>query len=229
MKDIDLIPQSYKDSKRKKRSLRTQYIVLAGVTVIITTWNFINTHSLSQAKAQCQYKQQLSEKSQNIIQKFDEINAQIGRLREKTTVLKAINTNINIPAVISELAFLTDEKIVLSELKFTAEKTSAAKAGKLSTVRISGATTSNNGTIPLGNTKFKGVIRGIAADTADVSAFVKRLENSSYFQSVSLAFSRTANIKLASDDQAKQRQVSEFEISCYLANYRPVNQKPNDQ
>jgi len=64
------------------------------------------------------------------------------------------------------------------------------------------------------------ILRGIAEQTSDVGKFVRRLEESEYFCDVSLAFSRNKNIKVAGAPGNDQRQVSEFEISCDLTNYR---------
>ncbi len=81
------------------------------------------------------------------------------------------------------------------------------------------------------------VIRGVAADASNVAALICRLEDSPYFCQVVPSFSRTAVINAAGSPSFRSRtkspntkgsvqetggkiQVSEFEISCYLANYR---------
>ncbi|MBN1795236.1 MAG: PilN domain-containing protein [Sedimentisphaerales bacterium] len=222
MKEIDLIPEWYKVSKRKQRSLRSQYIILAGVLAIMVVWNFINANSLSNAKAGYQNKKQLLEQSEDIIRKADEIQNEIKALEGKSDLLNSIDSNINIAAIISELSFLTNEKIVLSELKFTAEKFSGIKRNQSgpSGIRVAQGGSKSKEAVSIGDVRFKGLIRGIADETAEVGAFVRRLEDSNYFQSVSLAFSRTGNIKLQYEDKADERQVSQFEISCYLANYK---------
>ena len=95
--------------------------------------------------------------------------------------------------------------------------------------------------MPVGDVRFKIVMRGIAADAGDVAALVCKLEDSPYFCQVVPSFSRNAEVKAANytsgqgsakaseevpgareniREPDKSVQVSEFEISCYLANYR---------
>ena len=87
-------------------------------------------------------------------------------------------------------------------------------------IRVAGRAAKKGGIVPLGQVRFKAVIKGIAAETSDVGKLVRRLEESEYFCSVSLSFSRNKQLRVDSDKEKKTKQVSEFEMSCYLANYR---------
>jgi hypothetical protein len=92
--------------------------------------------------------------------------------------------------------------------------------------------------LPLGDVRFKVVIGGVAADASDVAALICSLEDSPYFYQVVPSFSRTAVItqtgnssfhsKINNENSKgivqqnkgnNQIQISEFEISSYLANY----------
>jgi len=64
------------------------------------------------------------------------------------------------------------------------------------------------------------VISGVAADASNVAELLCRLEDSPYFQLVYPSFSRNRNIKTGTNLAGENYQASEFEISCYLANYR---------
>jgi len=52
-----------------------------------------------------------------------------------------------------------------------------------------------------------------------------RLEDSPYFQLVYPSFSRNRNIKTGTNLAGENYPASEFEISCYLANYRQEGKK----
>jgi hypothetical protein len=65
--------------------------------------------------------------------------------------------------------------------------------------------------IPAEDTRFKVAITGVAAGVEDVANLISQLENSSYFCHVVPGFSRAGKVK--------DFKVTEFEISCYLANY----------
>ena len=89
------------------------------------------------------------------------------------------------------------------------------------------------------------VIAGVAADASDVATLMCKLEDSPYFFQVVLSFSRgDAKIKIENASYRKEItdgqgnlenkdrvrdtaarseiQVNEFEINCYLANYRQL-------
>jgi hypothetical protein len=127
---------------------------------------------------------------------------------------------------------LIDERIVLQKLEFIAEKFVYEQDAKNSpsvgsVVRVAQNNTSNKKKLPLGNVRFKVVIAGVAADTNDVAALMCKLEDSSYFCNVVLSYSR-GNEEIGIRNESSPRtgtnavQVNEFEINCYLANYREL-------
>ncbi len=52
MKDIDFLPEWYKNGVRREVSYRTQYMVLGGVFLVMTVWSLITTHSIAKARAE---------------------------------------------------------------------------------------------------------------------------------------------------------------------------------
>lgn len=71
-----------------------------------------------------------------------------------------------------------------------------------------------------GDVRFKVVINGVAEDASNVAQLICDLENSPYFCLIYPSFSRNAEVKTTSSSDGKQLQVTEFEVSCYIANYR---------
>lgn len=229
MKDIDLLPQWYKSGRRKQQNLRGQYMALAGVVVIMGVWNFIGANSLSEAGAQVYRNTQKSAEARETIEKTQKITSRIGSLSAKTKLLEEIDSRINIANVLSELSFLVDGRIVLSDVSMRGEKFNDIKGKKSSVAGVRVARSSSKGaqTEHLGDVRFTGTLRGIAAETSDVGELVRKLEESEYFQDVSLAFSRSKSIRAGNKQGDEARQVSEFEISYSLANYRMVTDQPN--
>jgi len=249
MKEIDFLPEWYKSGRRRQVSYRTQYIAIGGVFVVMVVWSFITTHSISQAKAQ--YAQMATNQAQaeKVSAKLAELENEMSLLRKNAESIEEIDSRIDVAGVLAEMSYLIDEKIVLRKVEFIAEKfleEDDVKSPPAAVVRAVQASLSNKKELPLGNVRFKVVIAGVAADASDVATLMCKLEDSPYFCQVVLAFSRgdaeigidRASSSFAETDVAggtvknKDRagesgvqskiQVNEFEVNCYLANYREL-------
>lgn len=244
MKEIDFLPEWYKSGKRREVSYRTQCIALGGVFLVMVVWNIITTQSISKAKAQLVQMENKKTQAENVSIKLGEIKSELGCLQEKAEIIEDIDSKIDIASVLAEISFLIDGKIVLSKLELVAEKFKDKQQDEQSprngtVVRAARSTFNEEHELPLGDVRFKVVIGGVAADAGNVAALICKLEESPYFCQVVPSFSRTAvittaanpdfNLKINSESTNKnvskdenniQVQVSEFEISSYLANYR---------
>jgi len=249
MKEIDFLPEWYKSGRRRQVSYRTQYIAIGGVFVVMVVWSFIATHSISQAKAR--YAQMATNQAQaeKVSAELAELENEMRVLRKKAGLIEEIDSRIDVAGVLAEMSFLIDEKVVLRKVEFIAEKfmdEQDVKSSPAAVVRAVQANLGNKKELPLGNVRFKVVIAGVAADASDVATLMCKLEDSPYFCQVVLAFSRGdaeigiegASSSYAETDvvegtvKSKDRvsesgvrgkiQVNEFEINCYLANYREL-------
>jgi len=216
MKEIDFLPEWYKNSRRRQFSYRTQYVALAGVFLVMMVWNFTSLNSISRATAELAQMATRQSKAQNASKEFTNIKNKVKELQTKAQVIREIDPKIDVAGVLAEMSFLLDEKIVLRKVEFVAEKFLDSQWSQPSTgyvVRVAPARFGEQQALPIGDVRFKVVINGVAADASDVAALVRKLEDSPYFCLVYPSFSR--NTAILTDCQ-----VSEFEISCYLANYR---------
>jgi len=249
MKEIDFLPEWYKSGRRRQVSYRTQYITIGGVFVVMVVWSFITTHSISQAKAQ--YAQMATNQAQaeKVSAELAELENEMRVLRRNAGSIEEIDSRIDVASVLAEMSFLIDEKIVLRKVEFIAEKfldEEDVKSSPAAVVRAVQANLSNKKELPLGNVRFKVVIAGVAEDASDVATLMCKLEDSPYFRQVVLAFSRgdaeigvegasssfavtdVAGGAVKSKDRVRESgvrgkiQVNEFEINCYLANYREL-------
>ena len=134
------------------------------------------------------------------------------------------------------MSYLIDERVVLNKVQLIAEKVAneqETKPNVISAVRVAGMKIGNRGALPVGNVRFKVVINGVATDASDLAALVCKLEESLYFCNVTPLYSRNKQLQRKANSalrfQALERgtlqsqdslRVSEFEISCYLENYR---------
>jgi len=249
MKEIDFLPEWYKSGRRRQVSYRTQYIAIGGVFVVMMVWSFIATRSISQARAQ--YAQMATNQAQaeKVSVKLADLENEIIVLRQNAESKEEIDSRIDVAGVLAELSFLIDEKIVLRKAEFVAEKfvnEDEDQSSPAAVVRVAQANSSNKKQLPLGNVRFKVVIAGVASDASDVATLMCKLEDSPYFCQVVLAFSRgdteievegtsssftdkdiaggiVKNNDLVRESGARRKmQINEFEINCYLANYREL-------
>ena len=236
MKEIDFLPEWYKNGRRRQVSYRTQYIALGGVFVVMVVWNFIAMHSISKVRAQFAQMSTKQAQAESRSAELAELQSELRDLQKKAKSVEETDSKIDVACVLAEMSFLTDEKIVLSKVAFVAEKfEDKQQAG--TGVRAVRTKLSEKRKLPLGDVRFRVVIEGVAADASNLAALICRLEDSPYFCQVVPSFSRTNVINAAGNPSLRSWskspntkgsvqetggniQVSEFEISCYLANYR---------
>jgi Tfp pilus assembly protein PilN len=242
MKEIDFLPEWYKSGRRRRMGYRTQYIALGGVLIVMMVWNFTTARSISKAKAELAHVAAGQAQAEKASQEFAALKTEIADLQKKAQSIDQIDSNIDVASVLAEMSYLIDKKIVLGKMEFIAEKFADKQGAQTNNnvVRMVIPALNEKRTLHLGDVRFKIVIRGIAADAGDVAALICKLEDSPYFCQVVPSFSRNAEVKVADysslpsgtdtgertagaerDIQQSGRsiQVSEFEISCYLANY----------
>ncbi|MDD5064311.1 MAG: PilN domain-containing protein [Phycisphaerae bacterium] len=223
MKEIDFLPTWYKNGRQRRISYRTQYAGLGGIFVAILVWNFVATHSLSRAEAELAQAEIESASVKSAGQEFAEIKSETAQLQEKARTIEAIDSRINVANVLAEISFLVDKKIVLSKVEFIAEKFGnrwEEKTSSRSAVRAaSGNIGSKESSLP-GDVRFKVLINGVASDGGGVATLICNLEDSPYFSQVTPLFTRNKEMKTTAGAGGEKFQVSEFEISCNLANYR---------
>jgi len=231
MKDIDFLPEWYKNGKRRKLGYRTQYIVLGGIFAVMMVWNFVASHSVSKAASELARLESQQRSAENTSKEYAKIESESAQLRKKTAVLDQIDSRIDVAGVLAEISFLIDRKIVLEKVAFSSEPFAGKSQNPNNRVRMAGDSLPSAQNMA-GKIRFKVVINGVAAQAGDVAELIRRFEGSSYFCQVYPSFSRNKKVKTASrlvenlpnlkkdGDSGDDYQISEFEIGCYLANYR---------
>ena len=220
MKEIDFLPEWYKSGRQRQISYRTQVVGLGGILVMMIVWSFITTHSISKARAEVEERKAMQAEAESVSREFAGIKSEVTGLQKKAKSMEEIDSKIDVASVLAEMSFLIDDNIVLSKVEFGAERFAGRQGGKPNSgpaVRAARAEFGGKGAPSVGDVRFKVVIRGVAADAGDVAALICKLEDSPYFCQVYPSFSRNRKIKAGA---GKNLQASEFEISCYLANYR---------
>ena len=222
MKEIDFLPEWYKSGRQRQISYRTQVLGLGGVLVMMIVWNFIAAHSISKARAEVEQGKAMQAEAESVSREFAGIKSEVTGLQKKVKSMEEIDSKIDVASVLAEMSFLIDDNIVLSKVEFDAERFVNEQGGKASrrtrtAARVAGGNFVGKGALPLGDVRFKVVINGVATDAGDIAELICKLEESPYFCLVYPSFSRNRKMNAGS---GKNFQESEFEIACYLANYR---------
>ena len=235
MKEIDFLPEWYKEGKRRRVHMRRQYIALTVIFLTMLTYNMTAEHRIGAAVSRLEDQRRGAE---DVTFEFNRISRELGEYQAKTNAIKQIDSRINLGAVLAEISHVMGDRVILSRLEFISEAFPQAdkkeQKANASAVRTAGKPNGGNKPAPLGDVRFRIVLAGVAIDASDVGALVCRLDESPYFQRVYPSFSRNTTINVSSEKtgelpgwepgQASPRakealQVSQFEITCYLANY----------
>lgn len=221
MKEIDFLPEWYKSGRQRQISYRTQLLGLGGVLVMMIAWNFVTAHSISKARAEVEQGMTMQAEAKSISREFAGIKSEMTFLHKKVKSMEEIDSRIDFAGVLAEMSFLIDDNIVLSKVEFVAEKFVSEHQRKTTrrtgTAARAAVSSYAGGALPLGDARFRVVINGVATDAGDIAELICKLEESPYFCLVYPSFSRNRDMKTG---KGKNFQVSEFEITCYLANYR---------
>jgi hypothetical protein len=219
MKEIDFLPEWYKSGKRRQVSYRTQYLAMGCALLVMVVWSFVTARSISRGEAELRQTTPMQDQSQGTSLDFDKVKSRVMQLKKQAEQINKLDSKINIANVLAELSYLVREKIVLSDVEFVAEEFEQQHNNNSSgsAVRPAGRGSASKTQFPLGAVRFKVMIKGVASDASDVAELVIKLEDSPYFRRITSSW-RNGNINTHAGN--KNLEVSEFEIGCYLANYR---------
>lgn len=214
MKEIDFLPSWYISGRRRQMSYQTQYAVILCVLLAMAGWSFYTARSVSSAQASMGFTASQRDEIVGKVREFAQIRTRMAETARQATTLENLDTRIPTAEIIAEISYLIDTRIVLRELKIEAVpfETPSASQSSGTAVRLAReAPRAAAGTIE-GPARCKVVIRGMAAEAGDVASLICKLEASAFFMDVIPCFSRTKEFR--------QRQVTEFEIGCFLENYK---------
>jgi len=240
VKEIDFLPEWYKDGKRREVSVRRQCVALGLIVVGMVAYNAIAAHKIAHATAGLEQLEDHRIQAESVMHRFDMLGREVAEYQTEAESLGRMDSRIESAAVMAEISHIIGEHVVLSQIEFIAEPVATDDpTGKHngSAVRAAGRARHGGKAIPLGDVKFRILLAGVAAKPGDVGELVCRLDESSYFRDVHTSGFRNGTIevpvarsqeltiqgtKQPAIDNKQTLQVSEFKITCYLANYDEI-------
>ena len=240
MKEIDFLPEWYKERRRRKVSRRRQCIALGLIVVAMIAYNVIATHEIACATAELEQLEDHRVQAEDVMHRFDKLSREVAEYQAETESLSRMDSRIESAAVIAEISHIIGERAVLSRIEFIAEpvgKDNKTQMRNGSAVRAAGPAYNAGQPTPLADVKFRILLAGVAANAEDVGELICRLDESSYFRDVHSSGFRnsTIDVPIVRSQEATSQgtgkpaaekkqtlQVSEFKITCYLANYDEI-------
>ena len=234
MKELDFLPDWYKEGRRRQSHMRRQYIALVLVFLAMMTFNLTATHRAGRAAAELAGFEEQRVRAEDVVHQFNLVTAAFNELKTRADRMERMDSKIDIAAVLAEMSYLVEESVVLSKVEFVSEPFRRPdEREKGGAIRATGTDGTPNRRAPLGNTRFRIVLSGVAAHPSHVADLVCRLDESSYFHRVYPSFSRNTKIQVSAKDStgtgansagkgSETLEVTEFEITCYLANYKEL-------
>jgi len=201
MKEIDFLPEWYKQGRLQQQKHREFYIALGLIVFIMAAWGVFANGRVAIAKAKNTSLQNVKLIRVRSGAEYNQADNEYKQLKAKYQILESVRSHIAVSNVIAELAHLLDSGVILKKLEIKAEPFTAQGANRqsLSDKKV----------------RFKVTFTGLAADATKVAEIISKLEKSGYFFQIIPSFSRNTIVN--------GYQASEFEITCYLANYKLAN------
>lgn len=244
MKELDFLPEWYKEDKRRHLHVRRQYVALAVVFLAMMTFNITEIQRANRAAARATDLENQRVGAEAVVHGFDTLTKELNALKARANLVAQMDSRVDMAAVLAEMSHIIGDSVVLRKLEILSEpfRNSDEKGQtKGSAVRLAGRTTGSEKNVLLGRVRFRIVLTGVAARPTDVPDLVCKLEASPYFQRVTPSFygpslygstrsqgsPRPASGPQDGASAAKTQEasgVTEFEIVCYLANYKDVDE-----
>lgn len=217
MKEIDFLPSWYKDAHRRRMRYRVQYAAIMFLFAMMVGWSFFAAKSISNAQATIK-QQQLSPEQRQVLDECVRLQSKLTELSKQAAVIGKLDSKLAVADVLAELSFLMDSKVIASQIDIEAQgfdDGQSSGSDGAGAVRVAKNFSGSQSAPLVGDVRFKVTLQGMACEAGDAARLICNLESSPYFTQVIPGFSRTSQIK--------DRQVSEFGIGCYIANYREAN------
>lgn len=213
MKDIDFLPDEFKEARRKHDMRMTRlWLGLIGLTALVLLFAS-GQMQVNDARAELDYLKHQNEIVLDGLNLISGLKLEQARLAERFKLLEQLGPETDTVETLAKLAEVMPAQIVLKECRLRCEmvqasssKTSSglAAVGKV----VSAADASKDKSTPQVSEKVRVEILGLAATEMDVAIFVGRLSSYQKFRDVQLDYCRV--------DSIEDRQANSFRISFLI-------------
>lgn len=209
MREIDFLPDWYRHGRVEQRKYREFYVAIGLIVLVMVVWSIFANGRVAVVKARNTTLQNARFVQTQGQAEYDTAQNQFGQMQTKQRMLDSVKSNMAVSNVLAEISHLLDSRVVLKKLEIKAEPIPSQNNAK-NEIQIYSADSDKSKMFD-NKVRYKIVLSGLAADAAQVAEAINMLEMSDYFFQIIPGFSRNTLIG--------ERQVCEFELTCYLSNY----------
>ena len=209
MREIDFLPDWYRHGRVEKRKYREFYVAIGLIVLVMVVWSIFANGRVAVVKARNTTLQNARFIQTQGQAEYDAAQNKFGQMQTKQRMLDSVKSNMAVSNVLAEISHLLDSRVVLKKLEIKAEPIPSQTNAK-NEIQIYSADSDKSKMFD-NKVRYKIVLSGLAADAAQVAEAINMLEMSDYFFQIIPGFSRNTLIG--------ERQVCEFELTCYLSNY----------
>ena len=121
MKEIDFLPQWYKQSKRHQSRVQRQYAVLGVIFLMMVIWNSMALRSINEADAQLVLVQPQRAQAERIGEQFRWTQRRWDRQSQWLKQVEQLDTQLDVAAVLMELSHLIGPQIEVEDMTVVAQ------------------------------------------------------------------------------------------------------------
>lgn len=220
MRDVDFLPQWYKDNTRRKLRVQRQYIALSIIFLIMIFSNAVASRKISRANADLIRSDTERGHAERFMVEFGRLNSRVSETRAALTSANRLKLELDVANVLAELSTVVSGEIVLRRVELLAcnpaEQALALKTAPSPFARDEAG--------ERGADRFAVRLIGFARHADPVAALIADLEDSATFHDVNLVYSKasaeapaSAPAPSAQVGEQTSQKLFEFEVSCTIS------------
>ena len=121
MKELDFLPQWYKDDKRRQVRVRRQYVALVAVFLGMMTFNVTEIHRAGRAAAQAASLENQRVGAEAVVHEFGVLTKELNELKTSANLVEQMDSRVDVAALLAEMSHTIGDSVVLRKLEILAE------------------------------------------------------------------------------------------------------------
>lgn len=209
MKELDFLPQAYRDGARRRVRARRNLLLTTGLLLAMACLHLLNVTRIQSAQAALTALRNGADGWASARERMSELEAQKSRAQRRLRLIRRLEDAAPLDVAIGEIVRLLSDSMALRGLQVISADPDQRAIGPATRDTLAPPN------VPPGPRRMQACMTGVAANDVEVGVFLGKLSACPLFSDVRLSFSR--------DCRAAGRGMREFEVQFAL---RPVEVEP---